>query len=773
MKGRQDNQLEASHTALESGRREAIQPFINAITESALLIEPNGTVLAVNEVTARRLGQTVDTLLGQDIYEFIPPEVATFREEQVEQVLVSGEPTRFEDRRAGRVILNSVYPILDAEGAVIELAIFGYDITEQTDMRVRLEESEQKLRSIINHAPLGIALVDEEGRPEVSNPALEEMLGYSAQELRETPFVEFTHPDDAEMDEALYRELYEGNRDAYAMEKRYIRKDGSVLWGALKVSVIRDTEGAPRHAVGMVQDITEAKRAEAALRESEKRYRTLAEASPDMIFVIGRDDTVRYVNQVAATQFGVDPHRIVGARREELFPPQISGRQREALHRVMETGERLNEESRVIFPDGEAWLSTWLVPISRDGQVEAVLGISRDITGRKRAERALEERVKELTCLHAVHRDVQREISPGDLCQRIVEHLVPAMEFPGLTVPVLELDGERYTTDAYTESLSHGLHASIDVQGKRRGKASVYYTEERPFLLPEQRDMLANIAETLSLWLERRETSQEMARIFDMSLDLICIADMKTATFTRVNPAFTETLGYSEDTLLSHPFLEFIHPDDVEPTNALIAEKLSQGEKVMAFENRYRHEDGGYRWLSWVSHPEPGSGRLYAVARDVTEQKRAEQELRRHREELQHMVEERTRVIRQQTEEILELSTPVLEVMEGVVVVPLIGTLDARRAERFTEVLLNEVASATSEVALIDITGVPALDTQTAQYLIDAITATRLLGADVILTGVRPAIAQALVQLGIDLGDLTTRSSLSAGLEVAQGMIRR
>lgn len=120
-----------------------------------------------------------------------------------------------------------------------------------------------------------------------------------------------------------------------------------------------------------------------------------------------------------------------------------------------------------------------------------------------------------------------------------------------------------------------------------------------------------------------------------------------------------------------------------------------------------------------------------------------------------------------QAQEILEVSTPVLQIWEGIVVAPLIGTMDSERTRQFMERFLETIVSTNSSVALVDITGVPMVDTQTAQHIIDAISAARLLGAEVILTGVRPEIAQTLVHLGIDLSEVTTRSSLSAGIRVA------
>lgn len=133
-----------------------------------------------------------------------------------------------------------------------------------------------------------------------------------------------------------------------------------------------------------------------------------------------------------------------------------------------------------------------------------------------------------------------------------------------------------------------------------------------------------------------------------------------------------------------------------------------------------------------------------------------------------HAVED---VVSKQTEEILEMSTPVIQVWEGVVATPIIGTLDSQRAQQFMEHLLEKIVESKSPIALIDITGVPQIDTATAQHLIDTINAVKLLGSKVIITGIRPAIAQTLVHLGIDLQGIFTKPSMAAGLKVALEML--
>ncbi len=123
--------------------------------------------------------------------------------------------------------------------------------------------------------------------------------------------------------------------------------------------------------------------------------------------------------------------------------------------------------------------------------------------------------------------------------------------------------------------------------------------------------------------------------------------------------------------------------------------------------------------------------------------------------------------IRLQSKEIVEVSTPTLQVWDGIIAMPLIGTLDSERTQQFMEKLLKGIINSNSEIAIIDITGVPNVDTQTAHHIMDSITAAGLLGAQVILTGVRPIIAQTLIHLGIDLSSFETQSSLAAGLEIA------
>jgi rsbT co-antagonist protein RsbR len=168
-------------------------------------------------------------------------------------------------------------------------------------------------------------------------------------------------------------------------------------------------------------------------------------------------------------------------------------------------------------------------------------------------------------------------------------------------------------------------------------------------------------------------------------------------------------------------------------------------------------KDGSRFWASVVISPiRESDGEVIGyvkVARDLSERREQEQ------------------LVQRQRDEILELSTPVIEVWEKVLVLPVIGTLDSLRAARLTEGLLERIARDQAEVVILDISGVPAIDTDVAQHLLKTVEAARLMGAVSILSGVRPETAQAIVHLGIELGNLRSRNSLRDALQVALQLV--
>lgn len=247
---------------------------------------------------------------------------------------------------------------------------------------------------------------------------------------------------------------------------------------------------------------------------------------------------------------------------------------------------------------------------------------------------------------------------------------------------------------------------------------------------------------------------EDRERFFALSLDLLCIAGTD-GRFREVNAAWERTLGYAVEELTSRPFLDFVHPDDHEATARAVA-VLATGDDLFSFRNRYRRKDGAYLLFEWRGCIAPERDLIYALARDVTEAERAEAERRVAHERM-----------RQQAAALLELSTPLIPITDEVLVMPLIGVVDSRRAAQVLDTLLQGIADRQARAAILDITGVAVVDTKVADALIRTARAVELLGAEVVLTGIRPDVAQTLVALGADLGGLVTRGTLQAGIRYA------
>jgi PAS domain S-box-containing protein len=232
----------------------------------------------------------------------------------------------------------------------------------------------------------------------------------------------------------------------------------------------------------------------------------------------------------------------------------------------------------------------------------------------------------------------------------------------------------------------------------------------------------------------------------------------KTGDVMTWSPAAERMKGYRADEVIGKHFSVFNTPEDIAcgktERELVTAERDGRSED----ESWRVRKDGTKFWANVVVTPlRDEHGELLGfgkITRDLTKLKQAEEQ------------------IRKQSKEIMEMATvPVVQVWEGVMLVPLIGVLDSVRTQHLMERLLQRVTDTGSPVALLDITGVPTIDTQTAQHLLETIKAVRYVGAEVVLTGVRPAIAQTLVHLGIDLSSVVTRSSLTAGLRVALNML--
>src|ERR671910_2377808 len=186
------------------------------------------------------------------------------------------------------------------------------DVTERKRIEDALREMRDRFRSIFDHAPIGVAMVSLEGRYLQVNRSLCEILGYTEEELQALTWQEITHPDDLAASSAYARRIVEGEFPKYHLDKRFLHADGHTVWASLSVALVRDAEGEPLYFVSQIQDVTERKKFDTFLKESEERFRSLVQYSSDIITVLEADGTVRYVSPAVERVMGYKPDEQIG-----------------------------------------------------------------------------------------------------------------------------------------------------------------------------------------------------------------------------------------------------------------------------------------------------------------------------------------------------------------------------------------------------------------------------------------------------------------------------
>jgi rsbT co-antagonist protein RsbR len=261
-----------------------------------------------------------------------------------------------------------------------------------------------------------------------------------------------------------------------------------------------------------------------------------------------------------------------------------------------------------------------------------------------------------------------------------------------------------------------------------------------------------------------RQSQHLLNAVLENSSSVIYVKDT-LGRYILINRRAEQLLRRSRVEILGRSDAELFPTDSAESASQRDRAIISRGEPE-DYDEQVRDADGTVRDFLTTKFPlTDASGAVTGVcgiSTEITERKRAAEE----RAALQQQVIEAQRAA------LRELSTPLIPLAAGVLAMPLIGTIDAARAAQILDTLLDGVAAQRARVAILDITGVKLVDAQVASALLNAARAVRLLGAHVILTGIRAEVAQALVHIGADLGDLTTRSTLQSGIASALKLLR-
>jgi len=383
-------------------------------------------------------------------------------------------------------------------------------------------------------------------------------------------------------------------------------------------------------------------KAKRQLSASEARYRQLVENANEGIVVI-QDEKLKLFNAKALEISGYSSQELASRWFAEAFHPD----DRETLvarHRQRLAGEEVlnSYDFRIIDKQGQTkWLRMNAVRIEWAGR-PAVLSFLEDITRRKTMDQALaesEERVRQIAeninevfWLGSFDWQKVYYVSPAyeEVWQQSTQSLI---ENPLSWLEALPPEDQKAVADYIAGIQGRELEpGEFPVYRVKRPDGSLRWIKAKYFPVRNERGEIYRVAGIAEDITEAKHSQMQLDNFFNLSRDLLCIAGFD-GYFKRVNPSFSQTLGYSTEELLARPFQDFVHPDDRQSTSAEV-ESLETGQPTINFINRYQTKDGGFRWLSWVSQPSLEDKLIYAIARDVTEAKQADQEKARLEEQL-------------------------------------------------------------------------------------------------------------------------------------------
>ncbi len=358
-----------------------LRALLEAIPDATAILARDGTLIDCNQVTAARLGVPIEQFRGSYAYAALPPDVARTRLELVDEVFRTGAPKRFTDVRDDLEIRHVFMPLPDGKGGVAAVVTVSTDVTAFKSAQRAVADSEARFRTFVEQAPIGIG-VAREGRVVFSNPRRARMFGYeTSAELIGRSILDSVAPE-------ARAEIAERNRKREAGEQvptDYqtigLCRDGTKF--PLRVRAVRTELSDGPATLLFTDDLTAQQEAGEALRSSEGRYRTLAEASSDCILTMNLDLRLMYINRAGAAMVGLRPEDVIGRPILDLVHPEAAPVIRKQVQEALQVGRPINRVAQAPLGGRLRWMDASVVPLAKgDGQFDGLLVVARDVTDR-------------------------------------------------------------------------------------------------------------------------------------------------------------------------------------------------------------------------------------------------------------------------------------------------------------------------------------------------------------------------------------------------------
>jgi PAS domain S-box-containing protein len=515
--------------------------------------------------------------------------------------------------------------------------------------------AEDEFRLLFELSAVGAAQVSPEGRYVRVNQKYCEMLGYSEQELLHRTVLDVTHPDDREASAVkLTSSFNAGKPEEYSVEKRYIRKDGEIVWALVKWRILRDENGKPIHTVANVEDITARRQAEDALKAREAQLRAIMDNSSAFIFVKDVEGRYLKINRWYELVGGISEAEVRGKTDYVLFPAEIADGLRKNDKEVIAANKPLQFEEQIPLSDGLHHFVCVKFPLSGDdGQPYAVCGIATDITDHKRTEVALQESKERLQlAMEAANVGTWRvDLQTGFLTRDAALNRIVGLAEEPLTVPFMTWfdrihpDDFPKVHDSWERAKKDGVYDVEHRLAKADGTSMWVRDRGQFFYGPDGTPIYATGATIDITDRKRAETAlREKAGLLDLTHDTVMVRDVNDV-ITFWNHGATEMYGWTAEEAvgqLSHDLLRTSFP---EPLSDIKNEMFNSGR--WDGELIHCHRDGqrltvASRWTLQRDDEGRFAG-ILEINNDISKRKQAEEALQASEQELQ-AVDERLKL---------------------------------------------------------------------------------------------------------------------------------
>jgi PAS domain S-box-containing protein len=622
-----------------------------------LRVDKDNRVTFLNDAMCEFLGRSREEILGTPIVEYLHPDDVASTTQAVRQMMKSkrlaqGIVSRYVTPMGTRVTEWNGYPIFDEQGRYAGVHGTGRDISEHRRVEEALRESEERFRRLSEAAFEAIA-IHEKGKIVDANLTYAQMFRYEPSEVIGMNVLDFAAPESRDL---VWQSIL--SKCEQPLEAIGLRKDGSTFLGEICGKAI--PYRGRMVTVTAIRDITERKRVEEALRESEEKYRLLAENVTDVIWVMNTDLRFTYVSPSVTRLRGYTVEEAMGQTVKQVLTPASLEVVRDiiAAEQAIEQMEQkdltrsLTLEVEQTCKDGStAWTEVTLTFLrDSDGRPIDLLGITRDISERKRAEEALRESEDRHRAMFEQAADsiVLIDAETGELVQfndRAHQALgYTREEFERLKIPDFEVIQPAEEVAKHIEKIvKEGADTFETKQRTKSGEIRDIQVSSRAVTLGGRhfiQGIWRDITERKRVEDALRESEERYRAIFEQAADSIVLIDAETGALVQFNDRAHQSLGYTRKEFERLKVSDFEVIESAEDVAKHIEKILKEGADV--FETKHRTKSGEIRDIQVSGRAVTLGGRHFTqgIWRDITERKRAEQALRESEEKYRRLMQD-------------------------------------------------------------------------------------------------------------------------------------